>query len=67
LPAPAVEVLDVTGAGDAFSAGVCASLYQDPQDLALACRRGLALSALTLQTEATVHPDLGPELLSNIL
>lgn len=67
LTAPAVEVLDVTGAGDAFSAGVCASLYQDPQDLALACRHGLALSALTLQTEATVHPDLSPELLSTIL
>lgn len=66
MPAPGVPVLDVTGAGDAFAAGVCASLYQDPLDLALACRRGLALSALTLQTEATVHPDLGPELLQSI-
>jgi pseudouridine kinase len=64
LPAPKVKVRDVTGAGDAFAAGVAASLHQAPQDLPLACRRGLALSALTLQTEATVHPELSPELLS---
>lgn len=63
LGAPTVEVLDVTGAGDAFAAGVAAALYQDPRDLGRACRRGLALSALTLQTEATVHPDLSPALL----
>lgn len=65
LAAPAVEVVDVTGAGDAFAAGVAAALYRDPQDLGLACRRGLALSALTLQTEATVHPDLSPALLEH--
>ncbi len=70
LAAPRVPVLDVTGAGDAFAAGVCASLHQqlhqDTQDLALACRLGLALSALTLQTEASVHPELGPTLLASI-
>jgi pseudouridine kinase len=66
LAAPPVPVREVTGAGDAFAAGVAASLYQQPQDLALACRRGLALSALTLQTEATVHPDLSPALLAQI-
>lgn len=66
LPAPRVAVREVTGAGDAFAAGVAISLYRDPQDLALACRRGLALSALTLQTEATVHPDLSSALLEQI-
>ena len=64
LSPPAVQVVDVTGAGDAFSAGVCAGLYQDPQDLLSACRLGLQLAALTLQTEATVHPELGPRWLS---
>lgn len=64
LSAPAVPVLDVTGAGDAFAAGVCAGLYQSPQDLAQACRLGLQLAALTLQTEATVHPELSPGWLS---
>jgi len=62
-PAP-VNVVDVTGAGDAFAAGVCAGLYQHPPNqastLALACRWGLQLAALTLQTEATVHPELSP-------
>lgn len=64
LGAPKVKVLDVTGAGDAFAAGVCWSLCQEADDLALACRRGLKLSALTLQTEATVHPELKAELLA---
>jgi len=60
LPAAAVDVVDVTGAGDAFAAGVCAGLYQSPHDLAAACRIGLRLAALTLQTTATVHPELSP-------
>ena len=64
LPAPAVEVVDVTGAGDAFAAGVCVGLYQSPHDLAAACKIGLRLAALTLQTTATVHPELGPAWLS---
>jgi pseudouridine kinase len=61
LSPPPTQVVDVTGAGDAFAAGVCAALYQSPsQDLFSACRLGLRLAALTLQTEATVHPDINP-------
>jgi pseudouridine kinase len=69
LAAPAVErIVDVTGAGDALAAGVCAGLclpprrdpQPDSQQLARACRIGLALAALTLQTSATVHPALSP-------
>lgn len=66
MSAPAVPVVDVTGAGDAFAAGVCAALQRDAQDLARACRCGLALAALTLQTEATVSPKLEPALLDAI-
>lgn len=68
LAAPAAEVVDVTGAGDAFAAAVCWSLVQEDRadDLLLACRRGLRLSALTLGTAATVHPDLGPDTLAHI-
>jgi pseudouridine kinase len=51
-------VVDVTGAGDAFAAAVCWSLHQTPKDLALACRRGLHLAALTLESPATVRQDL---------
>ncbi|MFJ1467792.1 carbohydrate kinase [Massilia orientalis] len=66
LPAPPVDVVDVTGAGDAFAAAVCWSLVQDAgtEDLVLACRRGLHLSALTLGVPETVHPGLGPDSLA---
>lgn len=60
LPAPAVQVRDATGAGDAFAAAVCWSLCHDPDDLELACRHGLRLAALTLASEATVCPALDP-------
>jgi pseudouridine kinase len=67
LDAPATQVVDVTGAGDAFAAAVCWSLAQDGDDLELACRRGLALSALTVGVPQTVHPQLGPDSLANIV
>ena len=65
LYAHGTEVVDVTGAGDAFAAAVCWSLMQDGDDLELACRRGLKLSALTLSVPETVHPRLGPDTLMN--
>ena len=63
LAAPAAEVVDVTGAGDAFAAALCWSLAQadTDDDLLLACRRGLHLSSLTLATADTVRADLGPD------
>lgn len=64
-PAPRVEVVDVTGAGDALSAGVCASLLAAPDDFDAAARLGLDLAALTLQTEDSVHPDLNPRFLED--
>jgi len=69
LDAPAARVVDVTGAGDAFAAAVCWSLYtsnggsyngSNDSDLALACRRGLQLSSLTIGCEQTVFPALTP-------
>jgi len=62
-PAPEVPVTDVTGAGDALSAGVCAALLRDPADFDAAARLGLDLAALTLQTEDSVHPDLTADFL----
>jgi len=49
LPAPAVTIVDVTGAGDAFAAGVCAGLYRG-DDWPSACRHGLALAGRVLQS-----------------
>jgi pseudouridine kinase len=62
LAAPAVDVVDVTGAGDAFAAAVCWSLQAGGDGLALACRRGLQLAALTLGSQQTVCPQLAPDL-----
>jgi pseudouridine kinase len=59
-PAPDVPVVDVTGAGDALSAGVCAALLRDAADFDAAARLGLDLAALTLQTEDSVHPEPTP-------
>ena len=66
LAAPQVAVRDVTGAGDALSSAVCWSLYHAPDDLALAARRGVALSALTVQSEQSVLTDLHADLLESV-
>jgi pseudouridine kinase len=66
LPAQQVDVVDVTGAGDAFSAAVCWSLYQGSQDLTLACRRGLKVAAMTLECHETVSPMLAADVLDEI-
>lgn len=63
-PAPAVDVVDVTGAGDALAAGVCVGLLRNAADFDAAAGLGLALAALTLQTTHSVHPDLTPDFLN---
>ena len=66
VDAPRAHVVDVTGAGDAFAAAVCWSLHTGDADLALACRRGLRLSAMTIECAQTVCPQLGPDTLDGI-
>ena len=66
LDAPEARIVDVTGAGDAFAAAVCWSLFQGSEDLELACRRGLKLSAMTLECEETVCPYLDIDSLDDI-
>jgi pseudouridine kinase len=61
LDAPPANVVDVTGAGDAFAAAVCLSLQGGGADLALACRRGLQLATLTIECRETVCPQLAPD------
>jgi len=61
LDAPPAEVVDGTGAGDAFAAAVVLSLHSGGSDLALACRRGLQLSAMTIACRQTVCPQLAPD------
>lgn len=66
LDAPDAHIVDVTGAGDAFAAAVCWSMFHGSDDLLLACRRGLRLSAMTLECEETVCPYLSADILSEI-
>jgi pseudouridine kinase len=61
LDAPPANVVDVTGAGDAFAAAVCLSLQDGGTDLALACRRGLQLATFTIECRETVCPQLAPD------
>ncbi len=64
---PAVQpIVDVTGAGDAFAAGVLFALNQG-QELSVACRTGMSLAELTLQTEESVHSSLTRSLLKERL
>ena len=66
LAAPQAQIVDVTGAGDAFAAAVCWSLFHGSEDLALACRRGMRLSSMTLECEETVCPYLTADALAEI-
>jgi pseudouridine kinase len=66
LAAHQVEVVDVTGAGDAFSAAVCWSLYQGSADLTLACRRGLKAGRHDAGKPDTVSPMLAADVLDEI-
>lgn len=58
LPAQPAEVVDVTGAGDALTAGFVRGLLagQEPAD---AARSGHLVAALTIASPHTVRPDLG--------
>ncbi|RHW41466.1 winged helix-turn-helix transcriptional regulator [Neobacillus notoginsengisoli] len=60
LPSFQTEVVDVTGAGEAFAS--CA-IYgiMNGKSLFNACQLGLAGAALTLQTEKSISPFLKPE------
>lgn len=57
MPPYPTEVVDVTGAGDAFASGLLYGIVNG-ESFQRACRLGLAASALTLQTEQSVSPLL---------
>ncbi len=57
LPAAPVDVVDVTGAGDAMLAAFCHGVLTG-RDLVDAARLGHAAAALTIASPMTVRPDL---------
>jgi pseudouridine kinase len=61
---PTVTVVDVSGAGDAFCAGLCASYLRYPEDdLAQHAKRAMKLAVLTVQSAQTVSPAITPDLI----
>jgi pseudouridine kinase len=62
IPALRTEIVDATGAGDAFSAGAIFGLLNEvPLDEAM--RLGVSAASLTLRSSETVVPNLSLELL----
>lgn len=62
LPAPKTEVIDVTGAGDAFISGFLYGIHNG-KPLVTACQLGICCSIITLQTKETVCSNLNEQLL----
>jgi pseudouridine kinase len=59
-----LKVADVSGAGDAFCAGLCASYLRYPADaLAQHAQRAMRLAVLTVQSAQTVSPAITPDLI----
>ncbi len=66
IPPFATSVLDVTGAGDSFVAGVAYGLEQGKTVLE-SCKYGLAASSITLQSLTSVSNELKPDKINQIL
>jgi pseudouridine kinase len=61
---PAMRVVDVSGAGDALCAGLCASYLRYPEDaLVLHVKRAMKLAVLTVQSEQTASAEITPDLI----
>jgi len=63
---PAVDAVDVTGAGDAMLAAYVHALCRGA-DLTRAAHEGAAAAMLTVQSAETVRPDLSPALIDAAL
>lgn len=66
LAAPPIEIVDVTGAGDAMMGAFCHAIVAgaEPHD---AARYGQAAAALTVASSHTVRPDLTDQLIRRLL
>ena len=66
LPAYPGPIVDVTGAGDAFAAGVVYGLYHG-SDIFTAARYGLAAAAITVAAPAAVSPQMSPAAIGRMI
>ncbi|GAC1662818.1 MAG: winged helix-turn-helix transcriptional regulator [Ktedonobacteraceae bacterium] len=62
VPTAPISVVDETGAGDAFAAGVLCALQSEPANFARACWFGIKMATLTLQTRKSVSDNIFPQL-----
>jgi pseudouridine kinase len=60
VPALDIEIVDLTGAGDALSAATIFGLLED-MPIGEAIRLGVSAAALTLQSRETVYRELSLE------
>ncbi|MFJ7685767.1 carbohydrate kinase [Peribacillus butanolivorans] len=66
LPPFKTDVVDVTGAGEAFSSCAIYGIMNE-ESLSSACKLGLAGAALTIQTEESISSFLKPEKIHEIV
>lgn len=55
-----ISIVDETGAGDAFAAGVIYALQNAPMDFERACWFGMKMATMTLQTRKSVSDEIFP-------
>lgn len=65
-PSTAIDIADVTGAGDSLTAGLIYGLLKY-QSFEKACRCGLAAAALTLASKDTVNAALSEQAINKLL
>lgn len=66
LKANNVKVVNVTGAGDSFVAGI-ASGYMNGIDIVNTVKYAMSMSNITIATEETIHPDMCNELVKEYM
>ena len=59
------NVVDVTGAGDSFSAGVIHALSND-ESLETACKYGMKMAQLNLKSDESVVKNIPSDIFDNI-
>ena len=66
LKANDAKVVNVTGAGDSFVAGI-ASGYMNNVDIVDTVKYAISMSTITISTEETIHPDMCNELVKEYM
>ena len=66
IKAKEVSVVNVTGAGDSFVAGI-ANGYMNNTNIVDTVKYAISMSTITISTEETIHPDMSHELVKEYM